>query len=307
MKVIITNSQIELFKECRLKYKFAYLDLLTPKVPSSKLFLGAGIHEGLKAYYSNQKDLDTAKKSFANYVNTQIKDIENQIELTDEQLEEITQANKLGLSMLEEYDKFAKVQDDFEIVFPEKEFLVPVITPFGHKSTKFMFAGKVDGLVKKNNAYWLMEHKTTSSVSSGYLSNLVLDEQVTAYIWALQKQENIEIVGCIYNIIRKQLPSPKVKNPIVYREQVYRSQKDIADFQTQLHRICLEISHPAIYRHPTDDCSWKCAYRTLCIEDTDEARMQFRIKEKINEELKTISPDKNQGAEKEETDGYQNH
>jgi hypothetical protein len=95
-------------------------------------------------------------------------------------------------------------EENFEVVALEKEFCGPIINPeTGAESRTFILAGKVDGIVKLDNAYYLLEHKTASQIDSGYLERLWTDFQIILYSWYVEKMLGYKISGIIYNILAK--------------------------------------------------------------------------------------------------------
>jgi hypothetical protein len=95
-------------------------------------------------------------------------------------------------------------EENFELVALEKEFIGPIINPeTGAESRTFVLAGKVDGIVKLENDYYLLEHKTTSQINSGYLERLWTDFQIVLYSWYIEKYLGYKITGIIYNILAK--------------------------------------------------------------------------------------------------------
>jgi CRISPR/Cas system-associated exonuclease Cas4 (RecB family) len=200
--MIIHNSGIKAFKECRRKW---YLrENYKPIKINDNLFLGSGIHYSLEKYYAEGQHLQEA---FLEWFDKQLQELE----IWEEQMDMLNEKKELGLGMLKHYKIFSDNNDSdyFEkVIDTEIDFEIPVRNLKGNK-TNCKYAGTVDGLaVDEFGMYWLLEHKTASRIDT---THLPLDEQVVRYIWAMQEKLGIEISGVIYNILLKKTPTePRV-------------------------------------------------------------------------------------------------
>ena len=196
--MIIHNSGIKSFKECRRKWKLS--NEYKPIKINDNLFLGSGVHYALEKYYAEGMELVDA---FLEWYNEKL----NELEIWESQMDMLEEKKQLGIGMLQHYKKFAKNNDPdyFEkVVDTEIDFEIPVKNLKGNK-TQCRYAGTVDGLViDQYGLYWILEHKTASRIDT---THLPLDEQIVRYIWALQKKFDIKIAGIIYNILLKKIPT----------------------------------------------------------------------------------------------------
>ncbi len=63
--------------------------------------------------------------------------------------------------------------EDFEVVALEKTFTGTIINPTTGAASRILgMAGKIDGIVRRGNEYYLLEHKTASQVDGSYLERL---------------------------------------------------------------------------------------------------------------------------------------
>lgn len=84
---------------------------------------------------------------------------------------------------------------------PEIEFDITI--PGDYRPGTHRLRGKVDGLVKINGKYWLLETKTMSQINEDVLQQVVqYDFQTQFYIFALETMLGVKIVGVIYNVVR---------------------------------------------------------------------------------------------------------
>jgi hypothetical protein len=114
----------------------------------------------------------------------------------------------LHYSMWTALDKKAYSDSNLEFVSLEQEFEVPMPTPSGRPSRKFLLAGRFDGVVrhKETGEYWVWETKTTRSIEE-LVRSLANDEQCGVYMYAANKMLGVPVVGVLYNIVRKKAPT----------------------------------------------------------------------------------------------------
>ncbi len=163
----------------------------------------------------------------------------------------------------------------------EQRFLVPILTPQGNKSRAFL-AAKYDALVKDNQDHmWVMEHKTRG-VSSRVddPQGMILDMQMGLQLiilkrymqHAYEEQSRPSVRGVLYNLVRRQKPSSRVRNPIYGRHRVYRSDTDLNILEHTLYNAYREM----LTIHDLKDtrynpqvwaggfCTWGCPAITVC-------------------------------------------
>lgn len=114
----------------------------------------------------------------------------------------------LAMAMMRAYTaKYAT--EDFEVVALERVFEGEIVNPATRKpSRSFMLKGKVDGIVKRGDEYFLLEHKTASQMGADYLKRLWTDFQITLYAHYVEQslaafQSVRRISGIVYNILVK--------------------------------------------------------------------------------------------------------
>lgn len=288
---LLTNSTMGQFKNCRKAFYYRNVLQLVSRFESDARGIGSAIHKGLET--------GSVEEALALFDNIFPSDQEETNKL--ETNKAIVQA------MLEGY--FELYGSGFEgEMQQEKQFEIDIINPkTGAKSKTFRLAGKVDGLLKQDGKYWLVEYKTASAVDKSYIDKLMLDQQLTTYIYALQKQENIKIAGVIYRILRKPSIRQTKKETInqfidrliqdykdrpefyYYEERLYRSQEDLNEFEAELWDITqdlLKCRNEGLWYKNTGRCKdWgKCEYIPLCACMPDAMDL-FKTRE-VNSELK---------------------
>ena len=58
----------------------------------------------------------------------------------------------------------------------------------------------MDGIVRQDGQYFLLEHKTASQIDASYLERLWTDFQIILYAWYLEQTLGITVSGIIYNV-----------------------------------------------------------------------------------------------------------
>ncbi|KKM73035.1 hypothetical protein LCGC14_1414490 [marine sediment metagenome] len=70
-----------------------------------------------------------------------------------------------------------------------------------------------------------------------------------------------------------------------YREKVYRNDAEFDRIGRELYAVSRDMAKPQMFRNPGACRLQGCSFRSICLEDTPEARLNFRIKEAKHEEL----------------------
>lgn len=199
MKQYIHVSDIGAFLQCRRAWNFSsnLRQHLTTIKPYTPFYLGTVVHKFLEMRYS--------------YMVNPVQDAINELQ---EQPNHIQEFIDFGAQLYEQYHLWQQYNyndslhdSKFISLSTEQPFDVPIYTPFGNPSSKFRFAGRVDGVWRSNfdNRLYLHEIKTTSSIDSR-IGQLQFEMQPTAYMLAMAETYNEPIAGVVYTLIRKKLP-----------------------------------------------------------------------------------------------------
>ena len=289
---LLTNSTISQFKNCRKAFQYRNIMQLVPRLEGEARGIGSAVHKGLET----------------GSVDEALALLDNTFPGDQDEADRLETNKAIVQAMLEGYFALYGTGWDGEYR-PELRFDVPIINPAtGALSRSFRLAGKVDGLLKDDNGkYWLVEYKTAGSVDRNYIDKLMLDGQLTTYIYGLQRQENIKISGVIYRILRKPSIRQTKKETInqyidrliqdykdrpefyFYSEALYRSQEDLGEFEHELWDITqdlLKCRRDNLWYKNTGRCGdWgQCSYIPLCAKYPD-AEDLFKQQE-VNSELK---------------------
>ena len=111
----------------------------------------------------------------------------------------------------------------------EVQFRVPIVNPeTGRPSRSFVLAGKIDAIVDVGGRWFVEEYKSAGALNGMYVDRLQLDTQVTLYVYAAQRQWDIEIAGVIYRVGRK----PSIRHTQKETAAQYRDRL-LADYQAR--------------------------------------------------------------------------
>jgi hypothetical protein len=201
MRELLTQSRIKGHRSCRRKHKHRYVDGIRLHSESPALRFGSLVHAGLEAWNKTGRNVEAAITAVyaasTEYTQTTAYELQGVI-----------------ASLAGYHERYSA--DTAEVLAVELEFQTPLynISTSG-RSTTFDLAGKVDAIYRIDGEVWIVEHKTTSSdISPGsdYWRRLQLDEQVSLYTLAL-RQLGYDVVGCIYDVIRKPRMPPLLATP----------------------------------------------------------------------------------------------
>jgi len=176
------NSTISCFQTCRRKYYYQYVRHLRPKVKGTALLFGSAVHDALDVYYKNADREQGAVLAIAKF---------KEVYSTPEG--DFLRTVENGVKLLTHY--FLKYKHEpFTVVGkPEEGFVFPI--------GSILYGGRLDLPVEWDGQLWIMEHKTTSRLTSSYFNQYELDKQPTGYIIALEEFAGRKCSGCIINVL----------------------------------------------------------------------------------------------------------
>ncbi len=189
-RAISTYSMWSLFKNCRKACEWRYLHELVPLERDRNLALGTVIHQSLEVWHSTRyldAVLDAVDRAYPN---------------RDQEANQKRDWH-LATAMMKGYAaRYA--DEEFDVVVLEKTFEGKIVNPAtGASSRSFTLAGKVDGVVRIGDEYYLLEHKTASQLDGDYLERLWTDFQIVLYSRYVEQTLGIRLAGVLYNVLVK--------------------------------------------------------------------------------------------------------
>lgn len=204
-KLRTSITDIQTFKACRRKW-FLTSKLrmnLEPIRPVSYFLLGRGIHYSLSMYYGLGEHPVEAWKEWYKAEMLMIRKQSSTMFEEDETM--LSETNALALGMLKTYAGFKGAA--LETIGTEVELKVPVKTPSGRASRKYVLTSRIDAIASGRGKIWAKEFKT---IHTRYFEqagkNLDNDEQATAYLYILDQLCPGEVAGILYTYLRKAVP-----------------------------------------------------------------------------------------------------
>jgi hypothetical protein len=222
----IHTSDTATFKRCRTRWDWTSPNRgnLRAKVTSTginfNLAFGTGIHYALEKWYEKGAVPSSTFDVWWKNLEKNIKDLNEGFWI--ENADEFARHLDLGIGMMKFYiEHYQSELSEYEVVSTEHSFAVDTgLTardPTTGKTLPVMYCGRMDLILRhiKTGKYGVMDHKTSSRHGDDdFLLKLDMDEQVTRYMWAAQKeaQENDlpykKIDFVVYNILYKAYPKP---------------------------------------------------------------------------------------------------
>lgn len=188
--MLTTYSMWSLFRNCRKACDWRYRRELVPLERNHNLNFGSLIHECLEIWHRDR-------------------DLKQVLDFIDRACPNRAQEDReqrdwhLATAMMKGYA--ARYQtEEFEVVALEKTFKGKIVNPATRASSRsFVLAGKVDGIVRIGDEFFLLEHKTASQIDADYLERLWTDFQIILYAWYIEQTQGLRIAGILYNILVK--------------------------------------------------------------------------------------------------------
>ena len=254
MRVVdtLSPSQMDAFN-CSLAWYWGYIVGYQPVKKHIALDLGIGIHYALEKYYSERLK---PEKVFAKWIDNEIASLECQ---WDDDVRELLEARTLGIAMLEGYVQHYEGKESFEVLATEQtmERELP--------NVDCKLVCRVDAVVRDKvlDKLFILEHKSFSRFEPAQLER---DHQLCAQVWVAQTAFKTPISGVIYNGLRKQIPSPRIKLPLFERHYVYINKHQIAVFLKRACETYKQMTSPdrAIFPQPNAMRCNFCDFKVPC-------------------------------------------
>ena len=195
------------------------------------LIFGDVVHEGLAAYYENNRSVTKMGTAF-----------EQAWAKTDRWLRERYSAfytmgieeewrsyAEKGHEMLRNYDMFDRsVKKDFYkkiiAVNVEERAYVPILDPSGNTLPGTpLLTGRIDLVVQREDGIWIVDHKTAAGRHDSRA--LDVDDQLTGYCYIWYRLTGDIPRGAIYNVLVKDPPKPpkQLKDGSLSRDKSQRT------------------------------------------------------------------------------------
>jgi hypothetical protein len=284
----ISNSEIQVFKDCRRKWWLNYYRRLLPKKKeyTGALALGSRIHEALDQYYSNGTPLLEAHASLVQ------KDIETlQAEFRDTY--NLEAEADLGRIMLEGYLDWVDdegIDASLEMISTEEIISMPLF------DGKVELQGKLDMRVrrKSDGVRMFRDFKTVGGSFSDFANQAQMNEQILTYMLlehAQNKNPEERSEGGIFTMLKKVKRTANAKPPFYDQIEVRHNVFTMRSFWQRIHGTISDLlavkkgldeggdPNFLAYPSPSKDCKWKCQFYTVCPLIDDGSAAEAAISE----------------------------
>lgn len=200
IELIVHTTERGTFRQCKRKWKYQYVNRFQRgEVYFNALWFGTLIHKCMAYYYKHEIPLlTTFEKEFKEQTEKRYK------ELPSTAQEKVDEFYQLGKCMLIGYEQKYK-KEKWEIVSVEEPYSYSIDV----EDIRVTVQGTMDMVIRQDNRLWIVDHKTYAKFVDP--TDLLMDDQMTTYLFLLQHNSNERIGGAIYNQLLKKIPDvPKV-------------------------------------------------------------------------------------------------
>ena len=205
-RIVTTNSELNIFRSCRMRWVFEYRNLLRPKRARKPLSVGKCVHRGIASMYgsilaaqrtqaaipSTDEMIARALRDMDEGLRSYLAELFERIE-QGEDVEEIVEESK---SFEEEakgsVERFiAEFGDEdgrrYQVVAIERPFRTALLDERGTRRPRLTYSGVWDNVLYDPEIKDVVmgEHKTSGADARGAEKRLDLDPQTTGYVWTL--------------------------------------------------------------------------------------------------------------------------
>lgn len=268
----LSNSEIQVFKDCRRKWWLNYYRRLQPRERSmvGALALGSRVHEALDMYYAQEIPLlDAHSQLVERDRNTLITEMRDTSDLDSEA--------ELGRIMLEGYLDWVEengIDADLEMISTEEIIRMPLM------DGKVELQGKLDMRVRRrgDGVRMFRDFKTVGTSFADFTSTAQMNEQILTYMLleSAQNKEGERSEGGIFTMLKKVKRTANARPPFYEQLEVRHNVFTLRSFWQRLHGTITDllsvkdsldqgVSHLAVaYPRPSRDCKWKCQFYSIC-------------------------------------------
>jgi len=246
-------SKINTFNDCRLKYKYHYIDGLTSDLETIERFMGSVVHDALENFYNliKGKRIETLEWLLGKYKEIWDKNYTDDIKVVKKDLKAEDYFNK-GKQCLIDYFNHYKPFNQTKVINTEllMNFNIEI------DGNKYLFRGILDRLDwnDKNNIFEIHDYKTTS--------RLITQEEA----------DNDWQLGLYYIALKERWPNDidKVKlvwHFLLFNKEIvsFRRKNSITDLQRVITKKVKEIEECDSFlpREKSVICNW-CDFQNIC-------------------------------------------
>lgn len=237
-KMYISYTSIVMFKTCKRKFKYRYIDRISKNpVNSPSLSLGLSIHNVLSKFNNLSPEQQTKNSLFELLNNEWISDGFSSAKTEERFL-------KSAKAILSNY--FSERRDEGKVILSEGLLSHQI-------NNKIILVGKIDKLfLNSNNAIEILDYKTGNIVLSK--EQMLNDFQLPLYFLLTKYKLNIlpKVISYYYLI-------PNYKVSIEVTKEIF--ERGVLNLKKEITEILKEEKFPC---NPSNYCKKSCEYYSLC-------------------------------------------
>lgn len=270
--VRLSNSELQVFKDCRRKWWLTYYRRLQPKYKdmTGALAFGSRIHAALDDHYAKGIPL---LKAHADLVDTNRTTL-----LADFQdTHQLEQEAEMGRIMLEGYEQWVTengIDAELEIISTEEQIVAPLF------NGEVELQGKLDMRVRRkgDGVRMFRDFKTVGGSLSDFANLAPMNEQVLTYMLleSTKKDEAERSEGGIFTLLKKVKRTANARPPFYDQIEIRHNIFTMRSFWNRIHGTIADLMNVrksldtgadpsyVAYPRPTRDCKWKCQFFAIC-------------------------------------------
>lgn len=298
-QIILSNSSIQTFKQCRRKYWLEHYRRLKSKQQEyiGPLALGSRIHKALEVYYARMGAGQTSAQADLLGIWADLSDYDRwdfPEGFVDENAYDAEA--ELGRVMLEGYLQWIEdegIDSELDILSQEERLEADML------EGRVKLVGKIDQRVKRtlDGSRWIRDFKTAASFTDIY-KTIQMNEQFLTYM-VLEMLNGIDedsrVGGAIVTALRKNKRTSAARPPFYEQLEVEHNLFELRNFfmrlQGELRAIvgmvdaldAGEDHHVVAYPSPSRDCSWRCPFYAACPMFDDGSDVERYIADNYDE------------------------
>lgn len=270
--VRLSNSELQVFKDCRRKWWLTYYRRLQPKYKdmTGALAFGSRIHAALDDHYAKGIPL---LKAHADLVetdrNTLLADFQDTYQLEQEA--------EMGRIMLEGYEQWVTengIDAELEVISTEEQIVAPLF------NGEVELQGKLDMRVRRkgDGVRMFRDFKTVGGSLSDFANLAPMNEQVLTYMLleSTKKDESERSEGGIFTLLKKVKRTANARPPFYDQIEIRHNIFTMRSFWNRIHGTIADLMNVrksldtgadpsyVAYPRPTRDCKWKCQFFAIC-------------------------------------------
>jgi len=258
--IIVSASELSSFLRCRVQHHWRYQVGLGMAVTPERLAVGTLGHAVLEQFYALPRSKRTVKRMKALTVElvrgTTVKEVSPDSRA-------LLEAMLIGFAAWVRNPGECEHTDEIiglDTCLPELDFMLPL-----NKEQTVMVRGKIDNVFESTT-----QRRTIGMLEAKFLKDIKLNDldnriQLSVYLWALRKlYPKARRFVAYYQILRKQMPSPRVRTPLFHREPIERTAEELDQWERDIIHTALDMHGGAVYPNPMEACQWGCDFLIPC-------------------------------------------